>query len=88
MNTNPRWLEIQDRLQASHHASDFPQIVVRVFHAKMKKLIQLLESGTGGLIYLVYVVEFQKRGLLPQWAETATAVPTTSNKPPSHNSLG
>lgn len=63
MTTNPRWPEILEVLGKGQNASDLPQIVVRVFKAKMRRLIKLLESGSGGFLYLIYVVEFQKRGL-------------------------
>jgi hypothetical protein len=63
MTTNPRWPEIEDKLGRDQTASDLPQVVVRVSRAKMKYLIKLLESGSGGFLYLIYVVEFQKRGL-------------------------
>ena len=46
-------------------ASDRPDMTSRVFNAKLKKIMSNLRRGLlGKKIYLIHVVEFQKRGLL------------------------
>lgn len=63
MTTNPNWQEITSQLLPGQNASDVPQVVVRVFHQKMKHMINILSKASGGFQYLIWVVEFQKRGL-------------------------
>lgn len=63
MTTNPNWKEIKDRLGPGQEAADIPHIVVRVFHKKMRRMIKLLKKAAGGFVYMIWVVEFQKRGL-------------------------
>jgi hypothetical protein len=63
MTTNPQWQEITSQLLPKQNASDIPQVVVRVFHQKMRRMIQVLAKASGGFQYMIWVVEFQKRGL-------------------------
>lgn len=62
---NPEWLEIKNELfprQSSFHRHD---IISRVFHLKMKKLIQLFTKSEvfGSVKCYMATVEWQKRGL-------------------------
>lgn len=63
MTTNPYWLEITSRLLPGQSAADNPVIVCRVFHKKVQKLVDYLRSNFGTILYMVRVIEFQKRGL-------------------------
>ena len=62
---NPNDSDIKDNLMKDQTVSDRPDIVARVFHIKMKKLIDVVvnEKIFGNVSSYVYVVEFQKRGL-------------------------
>ncbi|KAH9625530.1 hypothetical protein KSS87_020327 [Heliosperma pusillum] len=65
MTCNANWPEIKRELSSGEEAQNRPDIVVRVFRAKLiafKK--QVTEKHIfGELATLIYVVEFQKRGL-------------------------
>jgi hypothetical protein len=62
--TNPKWPEILNNTFPKQSATDRPDIVVRVFHEKLKKLLALLKEGAfGTMCAWLYSVEFQKRGL-------------------------
>lgn len=65
MTANPNWREVQDELQFGETAQDRPDIVARVFHLKLKKLIEEIvdHQRLGVIISNLMVVEFQKRGL-------------------------
>jgi len=64
MTTNPNWLEIRERLLPGQTAADRPALVCCAFRGRLKKLIDFFKNSRfGGLIYIVSVVEFQKRGL-------------------------
>ena len=62
---NPNWPEIRNHPGMSgQNASDRPDVTCRVFHQKLKKILNTLRQGLlGNKIYLLHVVEFQKRGL-------------------------
>ena len=64
--TNPYWNEIQEMLLSGQTAYDRPEVVVRVFHRKLKKLISNIKKGVyfNGmkLIYMMRVIEYQHRG--------------------------
>jgi hypothetical protein len=62
---NPNWPEIRDHPEMhGQNASDRPDLTCRVFRAKLQRLMEALRKGLlGRKIYLMYVVEFQKRGL-------------------------
>jgi hypothetical protein len=64
MTANPTWPEVQSALFLGQTASDRPDVVVRVFKAKLESLIGDIKRGLLGKInaYL-YTIEFQKRGL-------------------------
>ncbi|XP_062228527.1 uncharacterized protein LOC133926554 [Phragmites australis] len=65
MTCNPNWDEITRELYPIQIPQDRPDLVVRVFRAKLEELKkQLLEKDILGKVRAyVYVVEFQKRGL-------------------------
>ena len=64
MTANPSWPEIQDALLPGQQASDRPDLVVRVFHAKLESLINDIKDGVlGAMAGFLYTIEFQKRGL-------------------------
>lgn len=62
---NPKWKEIQDELLPRQNASDRPDLCARVFHMKLKHLLHLIMEAEvfGTVKSIIYVVEFQKRGL-------------------------
>src|SRR6266446_4446545 len=64
MTANSSWQEITDALFQGQTASDRPDLVVRVFHAKLKSLIKDFRKGIlGDMAGYLYTIEFQKRGL-------------------------
>ena len=63
ITTNPNWPEITSQLRPGQSASDIPFIVARVFHLRVKKCLEYIKRSFGSLVYLVKVIEFQKRGL-------------------------
>ncbi|PWZ14870.1 Vacuolar protein sorting-associated protein 36 [Zea mays] len=62
---NPNWDEIRRELLPGQTPQDRPNLVVRVFHAKLQELKHRLtkQDILGKVRAYVYVVEFQKRGL-------------------------
>ncbi|KAI3509551.1 hypothetical protein L1887_24917 [Cichorium endivia] len=65
LTCNPSWPEIESELKYGQSAQDRPDLVSRVFRAKLEDLKeQLLKKHILGVVRAyVYVVEFQKRGL-------------------------
>ncbi|XP_074289273.1 uncharacterized protein LOC141614427 [Silene latifolia] len=65
MTCNSNWPEIKDQLAPGEEAHSRPDIVVRVFHAKLLALRKLIMEKHifGEVAAFIYVVEFQKRGL-------------------------
>ena len=65
MTCNPNWDEIKQDLLPGQIAQDRPDLVTRVFRAKLEVLKKkLMENEILGKVRAyVYVVEFQKRGL-------------------------
>jgi len=65
MTCNPNWDEIKQDLLPGQIAQDRPDLVTRVFRAKLEVLKKkLMENDILGKVRAyVYVVEFQKRGL-------------------------
>jgi hypothetical protein len=63
---NPQWLEIKRALLLGQQPQDRPDLVTRVFRIKLKELINDIQKNhiLGCTITGIYVVEFQKRGLL------------------------
>jgi len=62
---NPGWPEIVNNKGNHAVASDRPELVARVFHAKLKQLMSDITENRvfGDVDAYVYTVEFQKRGL-------------------------
>ena len=62
---NPNWYEIKQELQSYENAQNRPDLVSRIFKAKLEDLkIELLKKQIfGPIAAYVYVIEFQKRGL-------------------------
>ena len=64
MTANAAWPEIQNALLNGQVASDRPDLIVRVFHAKLHSLIKDIKQGVlGDIAAFLYTIEFQKRGL-------------------------
>jgi hypothetical protein len=71
MTANPNWPEIQDALHFSYDGKKFthsplnrPDIVARVFHQKVKRLLEVImkEKKLGKCQAYIGVIEFQKKG--------------------------
>ena len=66
MTTNINWPEIQEMLLPGQTAFDRPDVVVRVFHARLEKLLQNLKEGKyfgRHLVdYILRCIEYQERG--------------------------
>ena len=64
MTANPNWPEVRANLRPGEVAANRPELIARVFHAKLKKLITKIKKGfLGRVLAFTWVVEFQKRGL-------------------------
>ena len=65
MACNPNWEEIKNELYPGQAAQDRPDLVTRVFRAKLEELKTWLMKNDilGKVRAYVYVVEFQKRDL-------------------------
>jgi len=65
MTANPNWTEVIQNLKPGEKAADRPDLVARVFRAKLRELISdlTLKGVLGKAIAYTHVVEFQKRGL-------------------------
>jgi hypothetical protein len=62
MTCNGDWPEVTSRLRPGQSAYDVPVIVARAFKARLQRLLQLLRTKFGNLVYIIKVIEFQKRG--------------------------
>jgi hypothetical protein len=64
MTANLTWPEITSALLPNQKAPDCPDLVVQVFHAKLRSLIGDIKRGIlGKLAAYLYTIEFQKHGL-------------------------
>ncbi|KAB2624893.1 hypothetical protein D8674_016553 [Pyrus ussuriensis x Pyrus communis] len=65
MTFNPSWEEIKSELLAGQTPQDRPDLLTRVFRAKLEQLKEdIIEKGVlGSVVAYAYVIEFQKRGL-------------------------
>ncbi len=63
---NPQWPEIKRALLLDQQPQDRPDLVTRMFKIKLKELINDIHKKhiLGRTIAKIYVIEFQKRGLL------------------------
>ena len=62
---SPAWPEIRQALGPHDTANDRPDLLARVFHLKLRQLLDdlLLRDVLGKVVAYTYAVEFQKRGL-------------------------
>ena len=62
---NPRWPEIQQELRKGETGLNRPDLVVRVFHIKVRELLQDLRRRQifGRFLGCVWTIEYQKQGL-------------------------
>lgn len=62
---NPKWSEILENLPPGQTPAGRPDLVARVFHIKLRALLDDITNGElfGKCIAWVYTIEFQKRGL-------------------------
>jgi hypothetical protein len=65
MTADPNWPEIKEALLPRQTTADRPDLVVRVFHAKVEEIkADLFKRGyLGTAVAHVFTIEFQKRGL-------------------------
>ena len=65
MTCNPEWIEIQQELHPGQTPQDRPDLVTRVFRAKLQNLKdEIFKKEIFGIFVAhVFVVEFQKWGL-------------------------
>ncbi|XP_023239126.1 LOW QUALITY PROTEIN: uncharacterized protein LOC111637795 [Centruroides sculpturatus] len=67
MTCNPKWKEITENLKPWEKSEFRPDLVARVFHLKLKQLLDDItnrrKSLFGKVLAHVHVIEFQKRGL-------------------------
>jgi hypothetical protein len=65
MTANPNWKEIKEALLPGQSTADRPDLVVRVFHAKVEELKADIFKNDylGQTVARVWTIEFQKRGL-------------------------
>ena len=63
MTSNPKWPEIADQVKPGQHFTDLPTVVCRAFHVRLAYLKLFMRQHFGTVVYMVTVVEFQKRGL-------------------------
>uniref|UniRef100_A0A182PFC9 ATP-dependent DNA helicase n=1 Tax=Anopheles epiroticus TaxID=199890 RepID=A0A182PFC9_9DIPT len=61
---NPKWPEIIENLLPGQHTHDRPDLTARVFHLKLKAILDDLHKGALGVeVAKVYMIEFQQCGL-------------------------
>ncbi|XP_021721222.1 uncharacterized protein LOC110688767 [Chenopodium quinoa] len=65
MTSNANWCKIKQQLAVGEEAQNRPDIVARVFRAKVLALKHLIKKKKvfGEVAALIYVIEFKKRGL-------------------------
>jgi hypothetical protein len=62
MTFNPDWPEVKSQLYPGQTVHDIPITVCRVFRQRLKRLVHLIKVKLGGYVYIIKVIEFQKRG--------------------------
>jgi hypothetical protein len=62
MTFNPEWPEMKSELLPNQSIHDRPITMARVFKCRFRRLQQLIKIKFGGIIYMIDVNEFQKRG--------------------------
>ena len=65
MTANPNWPEVVKNLRPGETAANRPDLIARVFNAKLRSLLHDLtkQNVLGRAVAYTWVVEFQKRGL-------------------------
>ena len=69
MTANTHWPEVRAALRHGENANDRLDVIARAFVGRRQKLIQLLNNkdflfpGHDGVLYIVYVTEWQLCGL-------------------------
>ncbi|UYV71113.1 hypothetical protein LAZ67_8001784, partial [Cordylochernes scorpioides] len=64
MTCNPKWKDITDNLEDWQRVEHRPDLIARVFKLKLEQLLKEINEGLFGTVKaMVYVIEFQKRGL-------------------------
>jgi len=65
VTANPKWSEITNNLHPGQAPWMRPELIVRVFHQKLKELIHDITGKHifGAVSAIIYTIEFQKRGL-------------------------
>ncbi|GAA0167266.1 hypothetical protein LIER_22237 [Lithospermum erythrorhizon] len=64
MTCNPNWIEIRECLKPGEEAHNRPDLLCRVFKAKLSILNDRIMSGQiFEVVSIVHVIEFKKRGL-------------------------
>lgn len=65
VTSNPKWPEIINNIPRTTESGDHPMLVARVFHSKLKELLnEILNKQIFGVaLAQTNVIEFQKRGL-------------------------
>ncbi len=63
---NPKWPEIQNALFSNQTAQDQPKLISHIFNIKLKAIFNdiLKENIFGKVLAYLYIIEFQKHGLL------------------------
>ena len=62
MTFNPQWPEVKQCLRRGQSISDQPLLMNRIFVLRMQRLLKILRTKFGELLYLIWVKEFQIRG--------------------------
>ena len=79
LTCNPYWPEIMASLHAGQTAADRPDIVVRVFHARLEKLMAYLKADfCGARRYVISAIEYQ-----PESGPTLVLGPNSFSGPTS-----
>ena len=63
MTTNPKWPEIVSRLLPGQTVADIPVDICHAFRNHLAHLLKLLRQRFGSIVYVISIIEFQKRGL-------------------------
>jgi len=63
ITTNPNWPKMKVRHASGQTASDIAVVDCYVFKARLEMAIRTMRKNLGKIVYLIRVIEFQKRGL-------------------------
>ncbi|KAE8210244.1 hypothetical protein CF327_g5867 [Tilletia walkeri] len=63
LTTNPQWPELIEVLRQGQTATDAPHLTIRVFRARLSRVMAMFKKEYGKPTYVIRVIEFQKRGL-------------------------